>query len=140
VEEVSASNRSDLPLRKETRHGDGAQSICNGARIMVGFAEQALTATTATEHEGPDGSTAVSGPIGCQKQVQVFARRQGITEVKLDRLPLLHDIPDGHRTCRLIGADQVTDEKVTALKSVPVFIDHDTDVQCPVGPLTGFPR
>jgi hypothetical protein len=53
--------------------------------------------------------------------------------LKLDGLPFLHNIPDRHRSGRLVGADEISDEKISSFKVVPVFVDDDAQVQCPMG-------
>ncbi len=52
--------------------------------------------------------------------------------MKLDGLALLRDISDDHGAGLLIGADQITDEKIPALEAFTVFVRCDTDMKRPV--------
>jgi hypothetical protein len=66
----------------------------------------------------------MGGPIRCQEQMQVLARRLGVAELKLHGLSLLHDIAHGDRTRRLIRADQVSHEEISPFEPVSMLV-HD---------------
>ena len=53
--------------------------------------------------------------------------------MKLDGLSLLNDIADGYRSCLLVRPDEIADKKIASLELTPMFVDHDADMQGPVG-------
>jgi hypothetical protein len=82
----------------------------------------------------------MGGPVRGQQQIQVFAGRPSVPELKLHRLPLLHNISDGHRSCLLIGADEIPDEKIPSLEAVPLLVDYDAKMKRSMGAPTVFSR
>lgn len=73
------------------------------------------------------------GSVGRQQGVQILAGRLRIAKVKLHGLPFLHDVANGDCSGRLIGADQVPDEKIPPLEPITMFIDGNAEMQGPMG-------
>jgi hypothetical protein len=72
------------------------------------------------------------GAIRSKQNMQVVARRFGITKLELNRLAFLDEIADCNRSCFLIGSHQIPHQKVTAFKSAAMFVDGYPNVQGPM--------
>lgn len=133
VQEVALSDRTNLALGKESRSGDGTEPFLHDAAIVMGVAEESLSTPATAEQESPKGGTLVLGSIRGQEKVQVVTCRLRIAEVELHGLAFLNDVSDRDGPSLLIRSDEVPNEKVAALEMTPVLIDHDAQVQRPMG-------
>jgi len=136
MEKIPATDRTDFTLCKKAPNGNRPQPIRDRFRIVVQPAEQALPSTTAAEDQCAQGGIVVRGAICRQQQVQILAGRLGVSQVKLDRLALLHDIPDRNGPGDLISADKIADQKISPFKMIPLFVHYNADVQGSVGAAT----
>jgi hypothetical protein len=137
MDEVPTPDRSDFSLCKEARHGNRPQLFSQGSGIVVRPSEEALAATTTAEHQRPEWRAVPDGPVRGKKGGQIFAGRACVPKVKLDRLTFLHDIADRNRPRASIRPEQIPNEKISPLKPIPMFVNHDAEMQ---GALTIFFR
>lgn len=133
MQKVVPSHRSDLAHCEEPSDRQFAHLLLNSAGIVVGRVEEALSTPVATEDQGADRRLLpLHGTLGAQELMKVFAGRRRIPKLELDCLALFYDIADGKATALLISADKVSDEKISPVKMVLVFINHDAQMECPL--------
>ena len=58
--------------------------------------------------------------------------------MKLYRLSFLHHLSNRNRPARLIGPQEVSNEKIAALESILVLINHDAEMEGSMGPAPVF--
>lgn len=109
MEKIAAADRPDLALREKSCDRDWSQPFRHCLRVMIHSSEQALSAPAATEDQRAEGSVAMGGPVGREQEVQIFARRLRVTQMKLDGLPFLDHVPDRDGAGCVIGADEIAD-------------------------------
>lgn len=132
MQEVPPSDRADLALGKESCRGDGAEPLLHGSTIMMGSTEEPLTAPATTEQKGPERGMPVRRSIRRQEEVQVIACRLCVTEVELDGLALLHNVPDRDGSGLLIRSDEIPNKEVAPLEMASLLLDRNAQMQCPV--------
>ena len=132
MKKIASSDRTDLALRKKSCDRNWSQAIGERFRVMVQSTEQSLSASTATEQQGAEWSIGMHRAVCGQQQVQILARRLGITQVELHGLAFLNHVSNRDGAGGLISPDEITDEKVSPLKMVPMFIQDNADMQRPV--------
>lgn len=100
---------------------------------MMRAAEKPLSAPTAAEQESAERRALVLRAIRGQEKVQVVARRLCIAQVELHGLALLNDLSDRDGPGLLVRPNEVPNQEIASLEMTPVFVDHDSQVQCAVG-------
>jgi hypothetical protein len=125
MQEVAPSDRTDLALGKESRRWDGAEPLLHDPAIVMGLAEESLSAPATAEQEGSEWRILVLRSIRSQENVQVVACRLRIAKVELHGLAFLDDVSDRDGSGLLVRSDEVPNEEVAPLEMTPVLIDHD---------------
>jgi hypothetical protein len=138
MEKIAAAYRSDLALREKSCERDRSQPFRHRLRVMIYASEQALPASTATEHQCAESGIAMDGPIGCEQEVQIVARRSRVTQMELDGLAFLDHVPDRDGASLVIGSDEIADQKISPFKASALLVDDNADVQGSVGSATVF--
>ena len=129
MHKVPIPDRADFSLGKEARHGDRAELFRHRGGIVVRPSEEALASTATAEHERAERGAIPAGPVCSKEGRQIFAGRVRVAEMKLDRLPFLHDIADRHGPRAAIRTEQVPNKKITPFKAIPMFVDHNAEMQ-----------
>src|SRR5207253_860732 len=94
VHEVSASDRTEFARREEARDRHVAEGSLHCTDVVIGLAEEALTAPVARKEERPGHRR---GALRLEHRAQVLARRLGIANLELNGLPHLGHIADRDR-------------------------------------------
>jgi hypothetical protein len=71
-------------------------------------------------------------PIGGKEHVQIVAGGFRIAKLKLNRLSFLNEVADRDGSCLLVCTDKIAYQKVTTVKTTPMLVDGDADVQSPM--------
>ncbi len=69
VQKIAPTNRTDFALGKKPCGWNWAEALLHDPAIMVGLAEESLTAPATTEQKGPEGRTLVFRAIRSQEKV-----------------------------------------------------------------------
>src|SRR5262245_39018505 len=64
-----------------------------------------------------------------QQRFDVFGARGGVAPLKLDWLPRARRCSDRQRPQLWVGANDVADEKIPAMKFLQILVDHEADEQ-----------
>jgi hypothetical protein len=78
------------------------------------------------------------GSVCGQEHIQIFTGRFRITHMELYGLALLHDLTDRNRAGRLVGPQQIPNQKIASLEPVAVLIDDNPKVERPMGSASVF--
>jgi hypothetical protein len=140
MQEVAVSDGPYLALRKEPCDGDRSQAFHSYGYIMVRSAKEPPTAAATAEQEGAERRTPMFGSVGCQQRVQIVCGWFRVTQMELHRLAFLHHIADCDGARSAVGSQKIPNEKISALKPVTMFVDDDTEMECPVRALSVFVR
>jgi hypothetical protein len=82
----------------------------------------------------------MGGSVRRQQSVQVFRGRFRIAQMELHRLAFLHHVADGDGSGGAVGPEQIPNKKIPSLEPVSMFVDHDTDMERPMGAASVFFR
>src|SRR5258706_12950281 len=128
VEEVLFANRTDFAIAKESRQAGRADELLNVAGVVVVLAKETVTAPVATAKAGAINRTVFDlGAQLLQEHRHVFGAGGGVAPLKLNGLAGPWIGADGQRSRFGIGADEVADEEITAMKFIEVFVHHQAD-------------
>ena len=111
MHEVSASDRTEFARREEARDRHVAEGSLHCTDVVIGLAEEALTAPVARKEERPGHRR---GALRLEHRAQVLARRLGIANLELNGLPHLGHIADRDRARVPIDPNEVADYEVAA--------------------------
>ena len=66
-----------------------------------------------------------------QQLLEFLTRRFSISNVKLDGLPFLYDVRDGHASRIAICSHQPSNQKIASTELATIFVDRDTNLERP---------
>ena len=133
MQKVTPSNRTNLALSEKPSRWDGAQTFFHGPAIMMGLAEESLSAPATAEQKSSEWGAVMRRSICSQEEVQIVTRGFCIAKVKLHGLAFLNDVSDCDSPGLLICSDEVANEEIAPFEMTSVLIDHNAQVQCAVG-------
>ena len=128
VQAVAASDRTDLPLRKEAGSRNRSDGVLQAAGIVAGLGEQPCAPAIAAEDEGAHGRCAAVLLPG-QKERQIVVRALRVTDMELDRLARADQISHRDHAGVRVGAYDVPHQKVAALEVILVFTGDAADME-----------
>jgi hypothetical protein len=92
MKEVGATHRTDFTLGEKPGHRDLASSLSKDRNIVMRTAKESSPSPATTKQQRGQGRLRMSGSIGGEKQVEIFARGLRVTDMKLHRLSLGEEI------------------------------------------------
>src|SRR5690242_15344027 len=123
VEEVAASDRSDLPGAERSRQRDRPQQVLHHARVVIGNGEEVTATPVAREQQR--GLRVHAG----EHLPEILVGGARVPDVELHGLAHRNLLADRQRARALVGTEQVADEEVAPAELGLVLVDDETDVQ-----------
>src|SRR5581483_1617577 len=128
VQEAAFADRTNFTIAKKAGQPDWAKALLNELSVMIGTAEHSLAASIATAQTAPIYRSFAQGRARARQEfVHVFGRRGGRAALELDGLAQSWSSPDGDAARPRVGAQQVPNQEISAMKLFEIFIDDQTD-------------
>lgn len=134
MEEVALADGADFAIAEKAGNTERAEFLLDHAGVVVGRAEKVLSAAVATAQTAAiDGAAGKLRAGADEEVVQVLGGGLGVAAVELDGLAGPEAGADGDVPGTRIGADQITDEEIAAMKLFQVFVDDEADEEVAAG-------
>jgi hypothetical protein len=105
---------------------------------MISLTKQTLSAPAAAEQKTGQRRILMRTAVVGEHEVQILARRAGVSDMKLHRLALPDHVPDCQASGSAVGSNEVPDQEITSIETVAMLIDDDPEMQRPIRDLALF--
>jgi len=127
VQKIPVADGADLAIAKEAGEAQGPKLLLDVARIVARDAKQARAAPVAATKAAAQNLASLQVCASTREKVgNVFRACGGIAALKLNGLTGTGERADGEGAGVGVGADEVADEEIAAMKFIEVFVDDES--------------
>jgi len=128
VEKILLADGADFAIAEKPRQRQPAKIFLDHLRVVAGFAKEIFPAAIAAAQAAAQNFGVGEFSFGAGKQgLHVLGGGLGVAAMKLDGLADSRERANGNAAGAGIGADEIADEEVAAMKFLEVFIDDKAD-------------
>ena len=133
MHEVLGADGAKLSHREESSDRNRPERLVDRFEVVIRDVEEPAPATVATKQEPPNERSRLNPfVLDLKKQSQIFVGGGGVSDVKLDRLTDANQVRD-RDSPRFIRSLDVSDQEISTMEALLVFIDHPSNMQALAG-------
>jgi len=130
VQIIFPADRADFSITKKPGESERPEFLLHQFGIVIRAAKKIFAAAIATAKATAVNRRAADMFFCARKQfAHVFVRRIGVAPLKLHRLAGTRQRADGQHAGIRVAANQVSHEKIAAMKIFEIFVHDQTDEQ-----------
>jgi len=128
VQKIPVADGANLAIAKKAGEAHGTELFLDVACIVTRHAKQARAATVAAAKAGAENVASFQVCASTPEKLRdVFGARGGVTALELNGLSRTRQSADGEGAGVGVGADEIADEEIAAMKFIEVFVDDESN-------------
>jgi len=108
----------------------GVEDVEYAPDVVLAVTVEASPTNQARKHQGDGRRIWLRGTDMFEELAHVLCGRIGVTNVKLDHLPILNRCSDGEGAGVGIKAKEIADQELAWLVVLKLWVHHEADVEC----------
>ena len=130
MQEATLAYGADFAVAKEPGEAERSEPLLDELSIVIWLSEHPLAAAVATAQTTAINRRVFQVAMGSGEQrIHIFSGCGGGASLKLDGLPKPGSRAHSDSPGTGVGAEEVANQEVAAMKVLQVFIDHQSDEQ-----------